>query len=94
METKDSFVGIADGQKFFRQDRTEADVEVPPAYIITDGRGDTWTLGVRYNRDYEFDVCRNDASTGEFASKIVMQRGQVRIFTRTGWKAWSGTSFV
>jgi hypothetical protein len=94
METKDSFVGLADGQKFFRENRSEAYVEIPPAYIITDERGDTWTLGFRYNANYEFDVCRNDVSTGEFASKIVMQRGQVRIFTRTGWKAWGGKTFI
>lgn len=96
MELKDSFVGRFDGVKFFRERKTENDVVIPPALIITDEQGDTWTLGRNYNnlRDMEFDVMRNDQWTGEYASRIEFRRGRVRIFNRMGTKLWSGRTFI
>ena len=94
MELKDTFVGRINGTDFFRERKTEAYVEIPPALIITDERGDAWTLGVRYNEHMEFSVVRNDIPTGEFASKIEYRTGKVRIFSRAGAKTWNGRSFI
>lgn len=94
MELRDTFVGIANGTRFYRERATESYVEIPPALIITDERGDVWTLGVRYNGFMEFSVLRNDVPTGDFASRIVYQAGKVRIFGRAGSRTWSGRSFI
>lgn len=94
MELKDSFVGRALGVDYFRELKTEAYVVVPPALIITDERGDTWTLGLKYNRHMEFNVLRNDRSTGEFASKIEWNGQRLRIYSRDGFKTWTGKSFI
>lgn len=94
MELKDTFVGRAMGTDYFRTHKTEAYVEIPPAMIITDERGDVWTLGLNYNQAMEFDVVRNDCSTGEFASRIVYRGGKVKIFGKAGWKTWNGRGLV
>jgi hypothetical protein len=89
--------GRADGSLYLRENATEPYVESPPAYIITDSSGATWTLGLHYIEragHYEFSVMRNDADTGEMASKIVYQRGKVRIFGRNGWRVWTGKFFI
>lgn len=95
METRDSFVGQVYGERYFRARETEADVVIPPALLITDERGDCWTIGVRHNADLEFTVLRNDVWTGEFASRIDYRRGgRVKIHGRYGTKTWNGTGFV
>lgn len=98
MELKDSFVGRLNGENFFRTARTETYVEVPPALLITDERGDTWSLGVQYvyhdSSTLEFNVIRNDVDTGETASKIVYRAGRVTIFGKAGRRTWNGRTFV
>lgn len=89
--------GRAVGREFVRENPTEPYVEIPPAFLITDQDGATFTLGTLYKGDgwnMEFNVLRNDVDTGEFASRIVYQRGVVRIFGKAGWRAWSGKSFI
>lgn len=89
--------GRADGVTYWRENATEPYVEIPPAYIITDSSGATWTLGMHFVQigdRFEFSVMRNDMDTGELASRIVYQRGKVRIWTRDGWKVWTGRFFV
>ena len=77
---------------------TEAYVSVPPALIIVDERGSVWTIGFDMRLgprgEYEFDVLRDGAKTGEYASRIERRGGKVRIFTRDGWKRWTGTTFI
>ena len=80
---------------------TEEYVSSPPALIILDECGDVWTLGMWVGRrdnapdgEYAFNVLRNGIATGDFASRIERRQGKVRIFTRDGWKRWSGQSFV
>lgn len=78
---------------------TEEYVSSPPALIIVDERGDIWTLGIQMERydtprgEYAFPVQRNGQLTGEVASRIERRRGRIRIFTRNGWKHWTGNSF-
>ena len=89
--------GVANGQRYFRENRSEPYVEIPPACIITDETGATWTLGAEYlihNGEFEFNVLRNDVDTGEFAKRIVYQRNKVRVFGRSGWKVWAGRAFI
>jgi len=77
---------------------TEAYVSVPPALIITDARGDVWTLGFQYGPaprgEFAFQVLRNGHLVGEFASRIEYRRGQIKIFTERGYKCWNGRSFT
>lgn len=90
-------IGRALGATYYRNDQTEPYVEIPPALIITDSSGATWTLGTEYigeGWNMEFNVLRNDVDTGEFASRIVYQRHKVRIFGRAGWRVWTGKSFI
>jgi hypothetical protein len=97
MELKDFFVGRLNGQQYLRTHQTDAYVEVPPALLITDACGDTWSLGSEYTQHgqvYEWNVLRNDVNIGEQAEKIVFRNGQVKIFGWYGWKVWSGKSFV
>ena len=99
---KDSelLTGRALGTTFTRENATEPYVEIPPAFLITDSSGATWTLGTEYIHNpgsdwgMEFNVLRNDVDTGEFASRIVYQRHKVRIFGKAGWRCWSGKSFI
>lgn len=89
--------GSADGIVYLRENATEPYVEIPPAYIITDSSGATWTLGAHFVQrgwQFEFSVLRNDIDTGELASRIVYQRNKVRIWTRDGWKVWTGKHFI
>lgn len=79
-------LGRALGVTFRREDRTESYVCIPPALIITDSDGGTWTLGTEYNTHFEWNVLRNDKDTGEFASRIEYRRdnvgGVLRIYGR------------
>lgn len=82
---------------------TESYVSSPPALIIVDECGAVWTLGLvmppieeRWgpNGEFCFNVQRNAVDVGEFASRIERRSGKIRIFTRNGWKRWSGRSFI
>jgi hypothetical protein len=77
---------------------TEAYVCSPPAALIVDNCGDVFTLGFKFgaapNGEYAFNVLRNGEETGEFASRIERRSGQIKIFTATGWKKWTGRSFI
>ena len=89
--------GRALGETYLRENKTESYVEVPPALIITDPSGTTFTMGFRYIEyagHFEFNVLRDDIDTGEFAEKIVMQAGTVRIFGKDRWRTWNGRTFI
>lgn len=82
-----------------QQHITESYVAIPPALIIVDEVGAVWTLGfIRGNEaprgEYSFNVLRDGVDMGEFASRIERRGGRVRIFTRSGWKVWTGQSFL
>lgn len=97
MELKDSFVGRLHGVPYYRVRKSEAYVEIPPALLITDERGDSWSLGFEYLQHGDrisFNVLHNDVDTGESAEKIVYQQGRVRIFGWYGWKNWNGNTFI
>jgi hypothetical protein len=84
--------GVIGGARFERENKTENDVEIPPAFIITDSDGAAWTFGPQYtvhNGEFEFSVMRNDVDTGEVAKRIVYRRGVVNIFGSYGWKQFS-----
>lgn len=91
--------GKALGVTYLRENATESYVSIPPALIITEANGATWTLGMERCRDWEdgtgleFIVIRNDIETGEFASRIEQCGRMVRIFGhfngRPGWKTWN-----
>lgn len=81
---------------------TENDVSSPPALWVIDEAGVKWTLGTVYVEpgrgapcgEFAFNVLRDGQDTGEFASRIERRRGRIGIFTSTGWKRWTGQSFV
>lgn len=80
---------------------TENYVSIPPALTITDEIGAVWTLGlVRADErlspkgEFAFNVLRDGEDTTEIASRIERRGGKVRIFTRHGWKRWTGREFV
>jgi hypothetical protein len=82
-------IGRANGVTYRRENKTEAYVVIPPAYIITDSDGGTWTFGTEFNTYGEINVLRNDVDTGEFAQKIEYRKGIVRLFGREGWRSFS-----
>lgn len=82
-------IGRANGATFRRENVTEAYVTVPPAYIITDSDGGTWTFGTEFNAYGEINVLRNDINTGHFAQQIEYRGGVVRLFGRDGWRSFS-----
>jgi len=97
MRDSDLLVGRINGARYVRENRTELDVEIPPAFMITDETGGMWSFGTEYelhNGQFEFNVIRNDVDTGEMASKIVYSRGVVTIFGRDGRRRWSGRAFI
>lgn len=80
---------------------TETNVSSPPALIITDVDGARWCMGTEFARmddsprgEFAFNVLRNGVETGEYASRIERRRGKIQIFTRQGWKQWTGRGFV
>src|SRR5579872_6368144 len=84
--------GVINGARYERENKTENDVEIPPAFIITDSDGEAWTFGpdyVEHNGEYEFSVMRNDVDTEEVAKRIVYKKGVVWIFGSYGWKHFS-----
>ncbi len=89
---KAMLTGVINGVRYERANKTELDVEIPPAFIITDSDGAAWTIGTEYmmhNGEYEFNVLRNDVDTGEMAKRIVYRRGVVCIYGHYGWKRFS-----
>ncbi len=97
MELKDSFVGRVLGQPFYRTNPTESYVEVPPALLITDERGDCWTLGHEYTQHgqrFFWNVLRNDQETGELAERISYRAGKLRIHGWYGSRIWNGQTFI
>jgi len=44
--------------RYERENKTEAYVEIPPAFLITDSAGACWTFGAlrEHNGEYEFSV--------------------------------------
>lgn len=92
---KDSelLVGSALQTTYTRENATQPYVTIPPALIITDANGATWTLGFRYvqnNGQLYFNVLRNDRDTGELASNIEYRKGRIRIRCSDGtMKTWT-----
>lgn len=80
---------------------TEPYVSSPPALTLTDERGDLWCLGFTrapHGRvpggEFAYNVLKNGEETGEFASRIERRAGRIRIFTKEGWKRWTGSDFI
>ncbi len=78
---------------YYRENATQPYVTIPPALIITDSNGATWTLGFHYvqNRgQFFFNVLRNDIDTGEHASRVEYRKGKIRIWASDGTqKVWT-----
>lgn len=95
---KHILAGTINGVRYERENCSERDVEIPPAFLITDEAGGMWTFGNEYVEPvggvFEFSVKRNDIDTGETAYKIAYRRGIVTIYSRNGRKRWSGRSFI
>lgn len=97
---KDSILltGTVYGHRFERENRTDRDVEIPPAMLITDETGAMWSIGTVYqlgrDGEFEWNVIRNDRDTGEFASKVVYRKGRVSIYGQGNRKIWNGRTFV
>ncbi len=88
----DLLVGFIGGARYERESKTEPDVEIPPAFMITDSDGAMWAFGPEYtihNSEYQFSVMRNDVDTGEVAKRIIYKKGVVCIFGDYGWKRFS-----
>lgn len=82
---------------------TEGYVSSPPALFITNSQNQVFTLSERMGSvwdgnkvmgEFVFEVLANGNRTGVFASRIEMRNGKVRVFTKTGWKNWSGKQFI
>jgi hypothetical protein len=82
-------IGRANGVTFRRENKTESYVVIPPAYIITDSDGGTWTFGTEFNTYGEINVLRNDVDTGEFAQHIEYRRGVVTLYGKAGRRSFS-----
>lgn len=82
-EHKGLLVGRAHGLRYERENPSERDVTIPPAYLITDTDGAVWTFGTEYawtNGQMEFNVLRNDVDVDEVAYKIEYRGGVVTIW--------------
>ena len=92
---KDSelLIGSALQTTYTRENATQPYVSIPPALIITDANGATWTLGFDYvqkNGQFYFNVLRNDRDTGELASNIEYRKGRIHIRCSDGTrKTWT-----
>lgn len=82
-------IGRANGVTFRRENPTEAYVVIPPAWMITDSDGATWTFGTEFNVLGEINVLRNDVNTGEFAQRIEYRRGVVKLYGKGGTRSFS-----
>ena len=78
---------------------TENYVSSPPALIVVDETGAVWTLDNDIHiysaprGEYGFSVLRNGQRVGIRASRIERRNGKIRVFTRDGWRLWTGRSF-
>lgn len=80
------------GTPWYRDDKSECYVTIPPALVITDSTGAMWTLGLEYQQKgwrYFYNVLRNSVHTGEYAEKVEYHQRRVRIWTQDGWKTWT-----
>lgn len=94
---KDILSGTVNGLRYERENRSERDVEIPPAFLITDADGGMWSFGPEYvirDGQFEFNVLRNDVDVGEMASRIVYRQGVVTIYGKDGRRRWTGKSFI
>lgn len=77
---------------------TESYVSSPPALIVVDEVGAVWTLDndiqAGPHGEYAFSVLRNGVRVGAIASRIERRGGKIRVFTKDGWRRWSGRSFL
>lgn len=80
---------------------TESYVSSPPALMLTDERGNVWTLGTSYqfqrdapNGEFAFNIICNGKEIGQWGSRIERRNGKIRVFTRQGWVTWNGHSFI
>ena len=82
---------------------TEEYVSSPPALWVINSQNQVFTLseqmgtiwnGNKVMGEFVFEVLMNGNRTGQFASRIEMRRGKVRIFTKSGWKHWTGRQFI
>lgn len=86
--------------RYERENHTENYVVIPPAFVITDRDGASWTLGTEYtpphNGEFELNVLRNGVETGEVAKRIERDGGRIRIHGHYGRKTWSraGKCFI
>lgn len=91
-ENKGLLVGRAHGARYERENPSERDVQVPPAFAIHDSDGAVWTFGPQYtlhNGEFQFSVLRNDVDTGEVAKRIAYLGGVVTIYGDYGRKRFS-----
>lgn len=79
---------------------TEPYVCIPPALVIRDREGATWTLGFDYDErewrggKWEYDIVRNGRKTGEFGRIIEFRKGVVKIWGAEGWRTYRNGRFV
>lgn len=82
-EHKGLLVGRAHGRRYERENPTERDVTVPPAFAIHDSDGAVWTFGYEYvwlNGQMEFAVLRDDVDMDLTAYKIAYIGGVVTVY--------------
>jgi len=80
-------LGRALGEVYRRENPSEPYVSIPPAFMITDHDGATWTFGHEYREtrwSFEMNVLRNDVNVGQFAEKIEFRGGKVYLYGRDG----------
>jgi hypothetical protein len=88
-------IGQALGQTYRRLNRTENYVEIPPAFAHHDSDGAVWTIGFTLNPHChnifapEYNVLRNDIDVGQFAARIVIDRGVVTLYGQDGRRQFS-----
>ncbi len=77
---------------------TESYVSSPPALIVVDTNGDVFTLGNKMvlgpRGEFAFNILKNGDETGEMGSRIERRGGKIRVFTASGWKRWTGNTFI
>jgi hypothetical protein len=82
-------IGRALDTTWRRENKTENYVCVPPALIITDSDGATWTFGTNYGAHGEINVLRDEVDVGEFAQFIEYVRGNVVLHGWSGRRVFS-----
>lgn len=82
-------IGRALGQTWRRENKTESYVRMPPALVITDSDGGTFTFGTDYNAYGEINLLRNDVNTEEFVTYAEYLGGVVWLYGRAGRRRFS-----